>query len=41
MIQTKVEDLLAEKLLEGRFKHGDTVTLDADGDNIILGTVTQ
>jgi len=35
-IQRLVEDALAEKMLEGVFKEGDTVVIDADGDEILL-----
>jgi ATP-dependent Clp protease ATP-binding subunit ClpB len=35
-IQRLVQDPLALKLLEGQFKQGDTVTVDADGDRIAL-----
>ena len=33
-IQRLVQDPLALKLLEGEFKEGDTVTVDADGDEL-------
>ena len=35
-IQRLVQDPLALKLLEGEFKEGDTVTVDADGDRVIF-----
>jgi ATP-dependent Clp protease ATP-binding subunit ClpB len=35
-IQRLVQDPLALKLLEGEFKEGDTVTVDADGDRIVF-----
>jgi len=36
VIQRQVEDPLALALLDGRFHEGDTVTVDAEGDSIIL-----
>ncbi len=35
-IQRLVEDALAEKVLEGVFGEGDTVVIDADGDDVVL-----
>jgi ATP-dependent Clp protease ATP-binding subunit ClpC len=35
-IQHKVEDLLSEELLQGTFKRGDKVVIDAKDDQIIL-----
>ena len=35
-LQTLVEDPLAEKLLEGAYRRGDTVTLSMEGDTVIL-----
>jgi len=35
-IQRLVEDVLAEKMLEGVFKEGDTVVVDADGSDVVL-----
>jgi ATP-dependent Clp protease ATP-binding subunit ClpB len=35
-IQRLVQDRLALKLLEGEFSEGDTVTVDAEGDNIVF-----
>jgi len=35
-IQRLVEDPLAEKMLENVFKEGDTVVIDADGEQIVL-----
>ena len=35
-IQRLVQDPLALKLLEGEFKEGDTVTVDADGDRVVF-----
>jgi ATP-dependent Clp protease ATP-binding subunit ClpB len=36
VIQREVEDPLALALLDGRYHEGDTVTVDADGDSILL-----
>lgn len=35
-LQSKVEDELAEKLLEGRFKAGDTVLVSLEGDKLVF-----
>ncbi len=35
-IQRLVQDPLALKLLEGEFKEGDTVTVDADGERVVF-----
>ena len=35
-IQRKVEDALAEQMLEGRINRGDVVRVDADGDKIVF-----
>jgi ATP-dependent Clp protease ATP-binding subunit ClpA len=35
-IQRLVQDPLALKLLEGEFSEGDTVTVDAEGDQIVF-----
>ncbi len=35
-IQSKVEDLFAEEMLDGRVNEGDSVTVSADGDNIVI-----
>ncbi len=39
VIQNKVEDPLAEGMLEQRFMQGSTVKIDADGDEITLSSV--
>jgi ATP-dependent Clp protease ATP-binding subunit ClpB len=36
LIQRKVGDTLAKALLEGRYSEGDTVTVDVDGDELVL-----
>jgi ATP-dependent Clp protease ATP-binding subunit ClpB len=36
VIQREVEDPLALALLDGRYHEGDTVTVDADGESVIL-----
>jgi len=35
-IQSKIEDVLAEKLLEGIFKAGDTIIVDADDSGFVF-----
>ncbi|MBP5306340.1 MAG: AAA family ATPase, partial [Lachnospiraceae bacterium] len=35
-IQTRVEDKMAEKILEGGIKNGDTVTVDVSGEEIVF-----
>src|SRR5262249_1894827 len=35
-IQNLIEDPLAEALLEGRFKTGDTVLIDRQGDDLVM-----
>ena len=35
-IRQLVENPLAKKILAGEFKEGDTITIDADGDEIIF-----
>ena len=35
-IRQLVENPLAKKILAGEFKEGDTITVDADGDEIIF-----
>lgn len=35
-IQSKVEDLFAEEMLDGKVKEGDSVTVAADGDKIVI-----
>jgi len=37
LIQREVGDSLATALLEGRYSEGDTVTVDAEGDELVLG----
>jgi len=36
LLQSAVADKLAVALLEGRFSEGDTVTVDAEGDEVVL-----
>src|ERR1043166_6999765 len=36
-IQRLIQDPLAVKILEGEFKEGDRVTIDADGDGLLFG----
>lgn len=36
VISTKIEDLLAESILEGKYKNGDTVNIDMEDGKIIL-----
>jgi ATP-dependent Clp protease ATP-binding subunit ClpC len=38
VIQTVIEDPLSEAILAGRYKPGGTVLLEAEGDEIKLGT---
>lgn len=35
-IQSKVEDLIAEKMLDGEINRGSLITVSADGDGIII-----
>ena len=35
-LQSKVEDELAEKILEGSFKAGDTVLVSLEGDKLVF-----
>lgn len=35
-IQSKVEDLIAEKMLDGEINQGSLITVSADGDGIII-----
>ena len=37
-IQSKVEDTVAEEMLEGRISSGSRVTIDLDGDKIVAKT---
>ena len=34
VIQTKIEDLIAEKMLEGKISEGDNILLDVEGDSV-------
>jgi ATP-dependent Clp protease ATP-binding subunit ClpC len=36
VIQYRVEDVLSDALLAGRFKGGDTVVVDAEDNKIVL-----
>ncbi|MBQ4313397.1 MAG: ATP-dependent Clp protease ATP-binding subunit ClpC, partial [Clostridia bacterium] len=38
-IQSRIEDPLSEKMLEGAFKEGDTVLVSMDGDNFDFSAV--
>jgi ATP-dependent Clp protease ATP-binding subunit ClpC len=40
-IQNLVEDPMAEALLEGRFKTGDTVLIDRQGDDLVMTPVEE
>ncbi|HZU06220.1 MAG TPA: ATP-dependent Clp protease ATP-binding subunit [Chloroflexota bacterium] len=40
-IQNLIEDPLAEALLEGRFKSGDTVLIDRQGDDLVMTLATE
>ncbi len=40
-IQNLIEDPMAEALLEGRFKSGDTVLIDRQGDDLVMTTMEQ
>ena len=35
-IQSEIEDMIAEKMLDGSVKPGDSITVDADGDKFIV-----
>src|SRR5205807_3197845 len=39
LIQRRLQDPIAMAILEGRFREGDTVTVtvDADGENLVIG----
>ncbi len=41
VIQQRVEDALSEGMLTGEFEHGDTVLIDAEGDEIVLRAVGE
>lgn len=36
LIQRKLEDPIAMAILEGRFREGDTIDVDADGDQLVI-----
>jgi ATP-dependent Clp protease ATP-binding subunit ClpC len=40
-IQNLIEDPLAEALLEGRFKTGDSVLIDRQGDDLVMTPKTE
>ena len=40
VIQTMVEDQLSEALLRGEFQIGDTISLDREGDEIVMRPIT-
>jgi ATP-dependent Clp protease ATP-binding subunit ClpB len=37
LIQRRLQDPIAMAILEGRFREGDTVSVDADGENLVIG----
>jgi ATP-dependent Clp protease ATP-binding subunit ClpB len=37
LIQRRLQDPIAMAILEGRFREGDTVKVDADGDTLVIG----
>jgi ATP-dependent Clp protease ATP-binding subunit ClpB len=37
LIQRRLQDPIAMAILEGRFRDGDTVRVDAEGDNLVIG----
>ncbi len=39
VIQSKVEDKLSEDLLRGKFKSGDTITVDLKGEKLVIRSV--
>jgi len=39
-IQRLLQDLLAQKILTGQFKPGDTISVERNGDKLIVGQVT-
>ena len=41
VIQNLVEDPLSESLLRGEFESGDTVEVDADGENIVMRSLVK
>ena len=41
VIQNMVEDQLSEALLRGDFLPGDTVTVDCDGENIVIHSLVK
>jgi ATP-dependent Clp protease ATP-binding subunit ClpB len=40
-IQRELQDPLALKILQGEFREGDTIRVDAEGDELALTTVAQ
>jgi ATP-dependent Clp protease ATP-binding subunit ClpC len=40
-IQNLIEDPMAEALLEGRFKHGDSVLIDCQQDELAMTVIEQ
>ena len=41
MIQTKVEDALADEILAGNVKRGDTVNVSVKRDKVVFETVKE
>ena len=41
MIQSEIEDPLSDAILEERFRDGDTVKIDVQGDEIILDNASE
>jgi ATP-dependent Clp protease ATP-binding subunit ClpB len=37
LIQRRLQDPIAMAILEGRVREGDTVTVEADGDALVIG----
>jgi ATP-dependent Clp protease ATP-binding subunit ClpB len=37
LIQRRLQDPIAMAILEGRFREGETITVDADGANLVIG----
>src|SRR4029077_11445805 len=37
VIQRRLQDPIAMAILEGRFREGDTVSVDADGESLVIG----
>ena len=40
LIQKKIEDPIAEEILTGEYKHGDTIRLKLDNDRIVFERIT-